>query len=210
MNIKSFFLGFLSLLFLITAKPASAQQSQSSFIKHGENLYVLGIPNTYNKLHIYGVRKIKTIKTNSCGALILPTDINDESAPIDIKDDAGFSLSVNMDDFYDFPEKALSSCVNGIFQEPESGLFWANNLNSRYLIPVAIIQPNKVYFVAYAGLIVKNIKFNSCGFAKIKKPNYSIDNPYFAMGKGRLENWSDIKEKRPDLCLNNQKYVPYN
>jgi hypothetical protein len=206
---------FLLALFLILQSKTSAQTQTSRFTKYQDNLYISGEPNTTDKVYIYGIKKAKIIDSNNCGVVILPLSISDESVPVSVRVNGAVVLDVTVDYIYNASEIELSKCVNGslsgALQGVTSGVFRATNVYKGNSVLITILQPNTTYLIDYTASNLKYIKYNSCGFAKIIKSDYSVDSSLsfgLLSENSGMQRWSDIESKPPKLCLNSKEYRP--
>ncbi|MBC1237577.1 hypothetical protein [Nostoc sp. 2RC] len=209
----------LVLLFLMLFSSKATAQILS---KSGDYLYIENAPfGSSDQLSIEGIKKIKQFKTNSCGIALIK-ELNGESSPLDVLNlstgqTQSFTIVGGMQDINKTPV-----CTNGILQiSVDPGIFSVND-NVHETVYGFKLNPNTSYAFTYNSATYKKITPNSCGFAKIKKPDNIISDAalriaYLAFSSASSfstviddKTWENLPDKTPTLCLNNTKYAPYN
>ncbi|WP_138504459.1 hypothetical protein [Nostoc sp. PA-18-2419] len=207
----------LALLLIFLPSKASAQ----ILSKYQDDLYIENAPfNPLDKLSIEGIKKLKQFQTDNCGIALIK-ELNGESSPVDVLDLSSgqtqtFTIVGGMQDINKTPV-----CKNGVLQTTVNSGIFAVNDNVHETVYGFKLNPNAGYSIVFNGMIYKKITPNSCGFAKIPKPqnaindsllriNYLVFNPSSSFSTVMDDKrWNTLPEKIPPICLKNIKYIPY-
>lgn len=202
---------YLALLLIFFPSKASAQ----IFSKYQDELYIENAPfYPSDKLFIEGIKKLKQFQTDSCGIALIK-ELNGESNPVNVFDlsssqNQSFIIVENMQIISNIP-----SCNNGILKTTVNLGIFAIDDGINETIYGFKLNPNAGYSITFDSMLSKKVTPNSCGFAKIKKPQNAInDNLLRITYKGLSSDlddktWQSLPEKVPPICIKNIKYIPY-
>lgn len=201
----------LALLLIFLPSKASAQ----ILSKYQDDLYIENAPfNPSDQLSIEGIKKLKQFQSDSCGIALIK-ELNGESSPVDVLDlSSGQTQSfVIVGGMQTISRKPV--CNNGVLQTTVNSGIFAIDDGVHETVYGFKLNINAGYSIVFNGMIYKKITPNSCGFAKIPKPQNAINDSLlrivYKTSSSDLDDkrWDGLPEKMPPICVKNIKYIPY-
>lgn len=203
---------FLALFFFVFL---SSKVSAQILFKYQDNLYVENAPfSADDKLAIEGTKKLYNFQTDSCG-IVLIKEFNGESSPIDILnlssgETQNFTITDQIQNIISIPV-----CKNGILKVNVNPGIFAVNDDVHETVYGFRLNPYSSYTTIFNQIIYKKLNPNSCGFAKIKKPENTFDDNLlriaYLSSSSVLDDktWNNLPERMPSICVKNIRYIPY-